>query len=71
MHRPSVRPSRGFGDRKISFSDAPVLMGNFNGTMLAQKMAKKAKHWTFNHYLTNSLSLIQCLLFGGKVMEVD
>ena len=41
----------GHCDRKFSFSDAPVLMGNFNSTILAQKMTKKAKNRTLKHYV--------------------
>jgi len=34
---------------KISFSGALVVLGNFNGNVLA-KLPKKAKDWTFKHY---------------------
>ena len=36
--------------RKISFSGAPVVLGNFNGNVLGAKLPKKkTKDWTFKH----------------------
>jgi len=41
----------GLRTRKFSFSGALVVLGNFNGNVPVAKLLKKAKDWTFKHYL--------------------
>ena len=49
--------------KKKKCSKPPIVMGNFNGNALAQKIAKKGKNWTLKHYF---LAVMPGNIFGGK-----
>jgi hypothetical protein len=46
---PVLAPKKDQTGPKIPCLETLILMGNFNGNILAQKIAKKGKDWTFKH----------------------